>query len=141
VLGGFLNNIVALGAWRTQDVCGVFNSLGHNLIGATNGSSGFTADGDLVGSAASPLDPLVGPLTDNGGLTMTMALLPGSPAIDAGSNLGAPATDQRSFVRPYGAAVDIGAYEYGALHPLVQTPFTCTTNNDVITVTGTEESK
>jgi hypothetical protein len=112
VLGGFLNNIVALGVWRTQDVAGVFNSLGHNLIGATNGSSGFTATGDLVGSAALLLDPLVGPLTNNGGLTLTMALLPGSPAIDAGSPVGVPPTDQRGVTRPYGPAVDIGAYEY-----------------------------
>jgi hypothetical protein len=35
--------------------------------------------------------PLLGPLQDNGGPTQTMALLPGSPAVDAGSNDRAPA--------------------------------------------------
>jgi len=45
----------------------------------------------------------------NGGPTETMALPPGSPAIDGGSTAGAPATDQRGA--PRGDAVDIGAYE------------------------------
>jgi hypothetical protein len=113
VQGGFLDNIVSAGIGRTQDVAGAFNSLGHNLIGATNGSSGFTAVGDLVGSAAAPLDPLVGPLADNGGPTLTMALLPGSPAIGTGAALGAPTTDQRGVLRPLGgAAIDIGAFEF-----------------------------
>jgi hypothetical protein len=40
-----------------------------------------------------------------------MALLPGSPAIDAGTSTGAPATDQRGIARPQGSAVDIGAFE------------------------------
>jgi CSLREA domain-containing protein len=40
-----------------------------------------------------------------------MALLPGSPAIDAGSNTGAPTTDQRGFTRIVGGTIDIGAYE------------------------------
>jgi hypothetical protein len=53
----------------------------------------------------------LGPLADNGGPTLTMALLAGSPAIDAGSAVGAPATDQRGIPRPQGPAVDIGAYE------------------------------
>jgi hypothetical protein len=56
-------------------------------------------------------DPKLGPLADNGGPTLTMALLTGSPAIDAGDTSAAPATDQRGFPRPAGLAVDIGAYE------------------------------
>ena len=56
-------------------------------------------------------NPQLGPLADNGGPTLTMALLPGSPAIDAGTALGAPATDQRGVPRPQGAGVDIGAFE------------------------------
>jgi hypothetical protein len=47
---------------------------------------------------------------NNGGPTETMAIAPGSPAVDAGTATGAPATDQRGFAR-YGA-VDIGAYEW-----------------------------
>jgi hypothetical protein len=40
-----------------------------------------------------------------------MALLPGSPAIDAGGHVAAPPTDQRGVPRPFGPAADIGAYE------------------------------
>jgi hypothetical protein len=60
-------------------------------------------------------DPKLGPLADNGGPTLTMALLPGSPAIDAGNTSLAPATDQRGFSRPAGRAADIGAFEYGSV--------------------------
>ena len=64
-------------------------------------------------------DPMLGPLTNNGGPTLTMALLPGSPAIDAGNTSLAPATDQRGFPRPAGLAADIGAYEYGSVMPAI----------------------
>ena len=57
--------------------------------------------------------PLLGPLQDNGGLTPTHALLPGSPAINTGDNANCPAGDQRGFPRPIGPACDIGAYEAG----------------------------
>ena len=59
-------------------------------------------------------DPNLGPLHDNGGPTQTMALLPSSPAINAGDNASIPAgvtTDQRGFSRISGGAVDLGAYE------------------------------
>ena len=101
------------------DLAGYFTSLGHNLIGQTNGAFGFTngVNGDLAGSAASPLDPKLSPLQNNGGLTLTMSLLPGSPAIDAGDDalLAAPfnlGTDQRGLPRKFGAHVDIGAFEF-----------------------------
>ncbi len=82
-------------------------------VALSDGASltGFTAPGDLTGSQASPLDPKLGPLADNGGPTLTMALLPGSPAIDAGDTSLAPPTDQRGFPRPFGPTADIGAYE------------------------------
>ena len=48
-------------------------------------------------------------------------MLAGSPAVDAGTLLGAPASDQRGVARPQGAGVDIGAYE---LRPLVLTALT-----------------
>ena len=64
-------------------------------------------------------DPKLGPLADNGGPTLTMALLPGSPAIDAGNTSLAPATDQRGFPRPAGLAADIGAFEYGSVMPAI----------------------
>jgi predicted outer membrane repeat protein len=58
-------------------------------------------------------DPLLGPLAQNGGPTATRALLPGSPAIDAGdaTTCATLATDQRGAARPQGAACDIGAFE------------------------------
>lgn len=62
-------------------------------------------------------DPMLGPLADNGGPTLTHALLLGSPAIDSGNNAVCPGEDQRGLNRPYdwkgnGVAVcDIGAFE------------------------------
>jgi hypothetical protein len=71
------------------------------------------AAGDVGAATGTPLlaDPKLGPLQSNGGLTETMALTAGSPAIDAGGNGACPATDQRGVARPEGAACDIGAYE------------------------------
>ena len=93
---------------------------GSNLIGDGDGASGFTAAGDQVGTAASPIDPRLAPLGDYGGPTQTMALLPGSPAIDKGDNTLVPidpstglpvTTDQRGFTRVVNGTVDIGAFE------------------------------
>jgi len=92
---------------------GAITSAGYNLD--SDGTCGFTAEDDL-----SNTDPLLGPLQDNGGPTLTHALLPGSPAIDAisegaggGGYNGAPTTDQRGVSRPQppGGNCDIGAYE------------------------------
>jgi CSLREA domain-containing protein len=90
------------------DALGSISSAGHNLIGATNDSTGWTSS-DLTGTAAAPLNPLLAALGNYGGPTKTMALLPGSPAIDAGTSTGAPATDQRGKGRV--GPVDIGAFE------------------------------
>src|SRR5262250_3510356 len=60
---------------------------------------------------------MLGPLQDNCGPTMTLALLPGSPAIDAGSmSCPPPSVDQRGIPRPQptGGRCDIGAYEFAA---------------------------
>jgi predicted outer membrane repeat protein len=54
-------------------------------------------------------DPKLGALANNGGPTLTRALLPGSPARNAGA--ACPAVDQRGNARPQGSACDIGAYE------------------------------
>jgi hypothetical protein len=84
--------------------------LGHNL--SSDGTCAFTNVGSMNNT-----DPKLGPLADNGGPTFTMALLPGSPAIDAGNTALAPATDQRGYPRPAGLAGDIGAHEYGSVMP------------------------
>ncbi|NND97626.1 MAG: hypothetical protein HKN47_09895 [Pirellulaceae bacterium] len=91
---------------------GTIQSLGHNLIGDGTSSSGFTASGDQVGSQQSPIDPLLGPLQDNGGHCETMAIDPSSPAVDAGGTT-TLSHDQRGpgFVRVDGPSSDIGAFE------------------------------
>ncbi len=104
------------------DANGVFVSSGYNLIGNGDFSTGFNASGDQVGTTAAPINPHLGPLQNNGGLTDTMALLPNSPAIDQGKSFDVVA-DQRGHERPFDAANisnasggdggDIGAFELG----------------------------
>jgi hypothetical protein len=88
---------------------GSVSASDDNLIGAYSGS--FDTSHDIL----NPSFVGLGSLANNGGPTKTMALLPGSPAIDAGDDVwvGTLATDQRGtgFARVVGAHVDIGAYE------------------------------
>jgi len=104
------NSIIAGNIVTTTgpDYFGTVISQGNNLIGKTDGSSGWVAS-DLTGTIAAPLNPLIATLANNGGTTYTQALLPGSPAINAGTNTGAPATDQRNIARIL--PTDIGAFE------------------------------
>jgi len=89
----------------------VANSSDINCYGTLSGSSNLADDGSCgVGFTNSP-SILLGPLADNGGPTQTMALLPGSAAIDAGDDEVCLTTDQRGIARPQGAHSDIGAYE------------------------------
>lgn len=121
-----------------SDIGGNFISRGNNLIGTPCvpgifSCGGFTngVNGDQVGTEEAPLNPRLGPLANNGGPTQTHALLPNSPALDAGNNCVlddscSPAvgqsltTDQRGagFARAADSAdanttqtVDIGAVE------------------------------
>ena len=97
------------------DFSGDFASASYNLLGDGTGSNlADGVNGNRVGSAITPLDPVLGPLQDNGGNTLTHALLPGSPAIDAGDNTDAPAFDQRGFARIANGTIDIGAFEFQA---------------------------
>ena len=75
-------------------VPGTFASQGNNLIGNTDGSSGWVGS-DLTGTSAQPLDAMLAPLGNYGGPTETMALLAGSPAIGAGIAVTGVTTDQR----------------------------------------------
>lgn len=56
-------------------------------------------------------DAMTDPLADNGGPTLTHALLSGSPAVDTADSAACPAVDQRGIVRPQGAGCDVGSYE------------------------------
>jgi hypothetical protein len=106
------NTIVAGNAGgEGPDIDGAITSRGHNLIGSNQDAGGFS-DTDSVGTAANPLDPLLGPLQDNGGPTPTMALLPGSPALDTGDPAQLGTADQRGVTRAGG--VNIGAYQASA---------------------------
>ncbi|MEW5985921.1 MAG: choice-of-anchor Q domain-containing protein, partial [Chloroflexota bacterium] len=80
--------------------------------------------GDQIGTSSSPIDPLLGPLQDNGGPTFTHTLLSGSPAIDMGHPAGCTdqrqnvlTVDQRGETRPADgdgngtATCDVGAFE------------------------------
>jgi hypothetical protein len=108
-------------------------TLQSSIIGNNDGSDfaegyyGLPAAGanNLImnSSAALPpdtilTDPMLAPLSDNGGLTRTHALLRGSPAIDAGYNNAHLVWDQRGlgYARRVGANVDIGAFEYHGHH-------------------------
>jgi hypothetical protein len=109
------NTLVAanLASGNPSDIQGSLNTASdYNLIG--DGSGGIsTANHNLLGSSASPLNPLLAPLGNYGGPTQTMALMPGSPAKGAGDITNAPATDQRGpgFPRIVGGTIDIGAFE------------------------------
>jgi hypothetical protein len=126
ISGGNLTNCTI--AWNSSVAgtggAGGVGTYGHQVAGSP-GPSGSASGANPNGSLLNVLlfsntpagsntfaDPKLGPLADNGGPTWTMALLPGSPAIDAGSAVGAPPTDQRGFPRPSGVACDIGAYEW-----------------------------
>jgi hypothetical protein len=79
----------------------------------TSGGSNVISDGSCnpIASDQSATDALLGPLADNGGPTLTHALLVGSPAIEAADDGGCPATDQRGVTRPQGTSCDVGAFE------------------------------
>lgn len=113
-------------AASAPDAFGSFVSHGFNLIGNAQGATGAPLSTDQLGTPASPIDPKLGPLQDNGGPTSTMPLQTGSPAIDKGSSVGLTGpltTDQRGsgFARTVdhgsianaagGDGTDIGALE------------------------------
>jgi hypothetical protein len=100
-----LNTIVAQNSAGTGPDCSTaVNSAGHNL--ERHQSCGLVGPGDQQDT-----NPMLKPLDDNGGLTKTMALRPGSPAKNRGANLGCPGRDQRGVHRPQGPRCDIGAFE------------------------------
>ncbi len=114
------NTLIATNVAATgPDFAGAVTTSDHTLIGDDKDATGFSAvqNGDIVGTPNAPVNPLLGPLGNNGGPTQTMALLPGSPAIDRGDNSTESATgpnDQRGsgFSRVVHSIVDLGAVEF-----------------------------
>jgi hypothetical protein len=102
--GGYGGGIYSLGRQG-------FTFLNNTIVAGNAAASGtddakisFTGSNNLIG-----VDALLAPLDNYGGPTPTMALLPGSPAIDTGKADGAPAVDQRGL--PRAGHVDIGAFQ------------------------------
>jgi sugar lactone lactonase YvrE len=112
-----LSNALVAGnrAIAHNDISGpVTTDLGGNLVGDGTGLAGLTdgQNGNQVGTGSEPLDARLAPLGNYGGHTATMALLVGSPALNAGFSTGTiPALDQRGFPRV--GQADIGAQEAG----------------------------
>lgn len=137
-LGGAIRNIVnAVGEPSFPEI---YNSIvwGNGTDEITgDGTGGLTIlDGIVQGGCPAGAtclhvinaNPLLGLLTNNGGVTQTHALSAGSPAINAGGgNSVCSTTDQRGVTRPQGDACDIGSYEYdGTVSPILTPTMTAT---------------
>ncbi|MEW5985891.1 MAG: choice-of-anchor Q domain-containing protein [Chloroflexota bacterium] len=119
-----LHNTIVAGNDTGGDCVGTAISAGYNILGDETGCAFTPAAGDQVGTAGNPIDPLLGPLQDNGGPTATHALLDGSPAIEMGNPAGCTddqgnllTSDQRGYTRPVDGdgngniVCDIGSFE------------------------------
>jgi hypothetical protein len=108
---------------------------GYNVC-SDNGSGFLNGPGDQINT-----DPMLGPLQNNGGLTLTQALLPGSPAIDAGDPNFTPPPDydQRGpgFVRVFNGRIDVGSFELQPTPTLTPTPTATSTPTATFTPTST----
>jgi hypothetical protein len=103
-----LSNTVVSG-----DVNCFYAPWGAGTVTLTAGHNNVFTDGTCFPGASDQVMPDAGllPLADNGGPTLTHALLPASPAVDTADGAICPATDQRGVARPQGAGCDAGSYE------------------------------
>jgi len=112
--GGLADSIGVAGSTLANTII-AGNSGGDCFFSGTPAAADHSLDSDgscVSGPGNLPgVNPLLGPLANNGGPTDTHALLAGSPALDAGDNATCLATDQRGVTRPQGPACDIGAFE------------------------------
>lgn len=132
------NNTLITGNIAVNGANAVFGNLfstnGHNMVDNVLGMN-FTGNtsGNVIGLATNFV--LSNQLKDNGGVTPTVLPLACSAAIDAGTSVGAPATDQRGFIRAnYGTAYDIGAVEYSG--PITQDQNICGTQTINLVASG-----
>jgi CSLREA domain-containing protein len=121
--GGSLYNLADRGEAMLNSTILAYSLSGANCAGSQVNDNGYNME-DADSCQFNPAngsqpntDPMLDALQDNGGPAWTHALLPGSPAIDAGDNASCPPTDQRGVSRPIdgdadGLAIcDIGSYE------------------------------
>ncbi|HEX2913780.1 MAG TPA: Ig-like domain repeat protein [Chloroflexia bacterium] len=106
-----LHNTLVAGAQSGGDLSGVFTSNNYNIVANAAGATIIAQPGDKFNAAATPLN--LGPLQNNGGPTLTHALLPGSVAYNSGdpANPAGLSTDQRGQARVQGGRMDIGSFE------------------------------
>ena len=95
---------------------GGLESTGYNIIGNNADAVINSQPTDQIGTPASPIHPLLGPLADNGGPTLTHALHSGSPAVNRGDPA-APPQDQRGYGRL--GVPDVGAFEFDGVPPTI----------------------
>ena len=126
---------------------GTITSQGSNLSSDAAGGDAATGPGGFLNQAGDirNTDPKLGTLQSNGGPTDTVALLAGSPAINAGNDFFAPSTDQRGIPRV--GVSDIGAFEFGGpnLMANISTRLRVETGDNVLIggfiITGTQQKK
>jgi hypothetical protein len=133
------NTIMAGGTGGECDlVASAMSDQGGNF--SIDGSCGFSQASSHNSASVAALDLV--PLADNGGPTQTVALLPGSLAVNAGVACPPPVTDQRGVPRPQGAACDSGAFEvepppgYDISYPQCAGPFPTSPAFEIVGVNG-----
>jgi hypothetical protein len=125
------------GTLRLHNSLIAYSGTNANAYGTiTDDGYNMSSDGSAQlfgGTSYNSTDPKLGPLGDYGGPTLCMPLMAGSPAIDTGDPAHSPNTDQRGFVRPFGAAPDMGAYEFGSYQqPIPSVSMALTASNVLI---------
>ena len=122
------------------DTSGAFISEGYNLIGNVGTATGFTGAGDQVGGGANPvINPMLGPLENNGGPTLTHRPAILFPGHDKGCAFGST-TDQRGFQRTADWPIANGtcdATDIGAFEILIPTAADSSITGRVVTSSGT----
>jgi CSLREA domain-containing protein len=144
----FKSNSATTGASIAARVATTTNARANIFASGTGGHCAINGDGDIVSTGYNVADtttcqtyltqasdlnnvnPLLGNLGFNGGLTQTIPLLSNSPAIDIVPSGDCEATDQRGFPRPQGLNCDSGAFESGADISQPGPDFTVTNSED-----------